>query len=641
MKRFLLMISLIWSLVCTITIAHADDEVRYSIESYVGHLQLQEDSQATFTQEITYQFQTGYHGQYVTLGSADPLPKGFKIHRHPEVEAYVDGEKREIRVEETDLEDGRQLKIYNARIVGGTVKIKVKWKIDHLLNFYKDIAELNWFPISDGDEKVAKLDFYVDGLDAKQGKLYAHTGYFNPPAQVERTATGYHIWTKDFPKNGKLELHGYWPMTEALRRNQANEINKGNGKEKFLKKEKSIEQKTFLYRTLLLKVVPIVSILLFILAFIPWIRYFISTRTRRISKGVRLYEPPQNLPPLVLAKALYQLDFERMVMSREKGQLTFNHLIQATILDLIDRGNIRLTRDENGETLTCLHYEGLADFELKFIEMIFDQESEINISEVFSKYKIDKVALKKDFRAAKSDTQRDRIRKIGNEVQSLLKKDAQQLSKGVDKEIAKLGLPSYFRDLSEKEEALSKTGCALHFWLLLILFVSMCFLSFGFGSHLSSFYFWMIVLLVVFFIPFYILVKIREEHLQSLENLDAQFEWMAFRNMIESIPNFNQAELESVVLWNRILVYATMYGQAKKVSQVLKNHQISLPYENWDTVVWLTTSSNSFLDGSTLMSYADDSYSVSSFSTNSSDGSGGFDGGGFSDGGGGGGFGAF
>ena len=641
MKRFLLMISLIWSLVCTITIAHADDEVRYSIESYVGHLQLQEDSQATFTQEITYQFQTGYHGQYVTLGSADPLPKGFKIHRHPEVEAYVDGEKREIRVEETDLEDGRQLKIYNARIVGGTVKIKVKWKIDHLLTFYKDIAELNWFPISDGDEKVAKLDFYVDGLDAKQGKLYAHTGYFNPPAQVERTATGYHIWTKDFPKNGKLELHGYWLMTEALRRDQANEINKGNGKEKFLKKEKSIEQKTFFYRTLLLKVVPIVSVLLFILAFIPWIRYFISTRTRRIAKGVRLYEPPQNLPPLVLAKALYQLDFERMVMSREKGQLKFNHLIQATMLDLIDRGNLRLTRDENGETLTCLHYEGLADFELKFIEMIFDQESEINISEVFSKYKIDKVALKKDFRAAKSDTQRDRIRKIGNDVQSLLKKDAQQLSKGVDKEIAKLGLPSYFRDLSEKEEALSKAGCALHFWLLLILFVSMCFLSFGFGSHLSSFYFWMIVLLVVFFIPFYIVVKIREEHLQSLENLDAQFEWMAFRNMIESIPNFNQAELESVVLWNRILVYATMYGQAKKVSQVLKNHQISLPYENWDTVVWLTTSSNSFLDGSTLMSYADDSYSVSSFSTNSSDGSGGFDGGGFSDGSGGGGFGAF
>ena len=641
MKRFLLLMTLVWSMFCTITMVHADDEVRYRIESYVGHLHLQEDSQATFTQEITYQFQTGYNGQYVTLGSVDPLPKGFKIHENPQVEAYVDGEKREIRVEETDLEDGRQLKIYNARIVGGTVKIKVKWKIDHLLTFYNDIAELNWFPISDGDEQVEKLDFYVDGLDAKQGKLYAHTGYLNPPAQVERTATGYHIQLRNFPKNGKLELHAYWPMTEALRRGQSNEIKKEKGKDTFLKKEKSIQQKTVIYKTLFLRVIPIVSILLFVLAFIPWIRYMISTRTRRISKGVRLYEPPQNLPPFVLAKALYQLDFEQMVIYREKGPLTVNHLIQASILDLIDRGNLRLTRDENGERLTCLHHEGLADFELKFIDIIFDQETEINISEVFSKYKINQVALKKDFRAAKTEAQRDRIRKVGSDVRSLLQKDAQQLSKGVEKEIAKLGLPSYFRDLSETEAAFSKTGCALHFWLLLILVVSMCFLSFGFGSHLSSYYFWIILCLVLLLIPFYIVVKRREDHLQSLENLDSQFQWMAFRNMIESIPNFNQAELESVVLWNRILVYATMYGQAKKVSQVLQNHQIPLPYEDWDALVWLTSSPNSFLDGSTLMSYAADSYSVSNFSINSSDGSGGFDGGGFSDGGGGGGFGAF
>lgn len=641
MKRFLLVICILCGLFCTVSPAQAEDDVQYSIESYVGHLHLQEDSQATFTQEITYDFHTGYNGQYVTLGSADPLSKGFKIHENPQVEAYVDGEKRDIRVEESDLGDGRLLKIYNSRIVGGKVTIKVVWKIDHILELYSDIAELNWFPLSDGDEDIAKLDFYVDGLDAKQGELYAHTGYFNPPAQIDRTATGYHIQLRNFPKNGKLELHAYWPMTEALRRGQSNKIKKENGKDKFLKKERSIQQKTFIYKTLFLRVVPIVSILLFVLAFIPWIRYMISTRNRRIAKGVRLYEPPQNLPPLVLAKALYQLDFEQMVIFREKGQLKFNHLIQATMLDLIDRGNLRLTRDENGERLTCLHHEGLADFELKFIDMIFDQETEINISEVFSKYKINQVALKKDFRAAKTEAQRDRIRKVGSDVQSLLKKDAQQLSKGVDKEIAKLGLPSYFRDLTEKEEAFSKTGCALHFWLLLILFVSMCFLTFGFGSHLSSFYFWIILLLVLLFIPFYIVVKIREDHLQSLENLDSQFQWMAFRNMIESIPNFNQAELESVVLWNRILVYATLYGQAKKVSQVLQNHQISLPYEDWDALVWLTSSSNTFLDGSTLMGYVDNSYSVSNFSINSSDGNGGFDGGGFSGGGGGGGFGAF
>lgn len=371
MKRFLLVLAILCGLFCTVSPAQADDEVRYSIESYVGHLHLREDNQATFTQEISYVFSTGYNGQYVTLGSVDPLPKGFKIHENPQVEAYVDGEKREIRVEESDLGDGRLLKIYNSRIVGGKVTIKVVWKIDHILELYSDIAELNWFPISDGDEDIAKLDFYVDGLDVNEGELYAHTGYFNPPAQIERTATGYHIQLRNFPKNGKLELHAYWPMTEALRRGQSNEIKKEKGKDTFLKKEKSIQQKTVIYKTLFLRVIPIVSILLFVLAFIPWIRYMISTRTRRISKGVRLYEPPQNLPPFVLAKALYQLDFEQMVIYREKGPLTVNHLIQASILDLIDRGNLRLTRDNNGGTLTCLHHEGLADFELQFIDMLF------------------------------------------------------------------------------------------------------------------------------------------------------------------------------------------------------------------------------------------------------------------------------
>ena len=96
-----------------------------------------------------------------TLGSVDPLPKGFKIHENPQVEAYVDGEKREIRVEESDLGDGRLLKIYNSRIVGGKVTIKVVWKIDHILELYSDIAELNWFPISDGDEDLSLIHIFL------------------------------------------------------------------------------------------------------------------------------------------------------------------------------------------------------------------------------------------------------------------------------------------------------------------------------------------------------------------------------------------------------------------------------------------------------------------------------------------------
>ena len=93
--------------------------------------------------------------------------------------------------------------------------------------------------------------------------------------------------------------------------------------------------------------------------------------------------------------------------------------------------------------------------------------------------KIDKSSpKKKDFRAAKIRHPTRPYSKIGNEVQSLLKKDAQQLSKGVDKEIAKLGLPSYFRDLSEKEEAFFKNRLCLTFLALTDLICEHVFLIF-------------------------------------------------------------------------------------------------------------------------------------------------------------------
>jgi len=44
------------------------DEVEYSLPSYVGHLSIHDDGNATFTQEVTYDFDSDYKGQYVTLG---------------------------------------------------------------------------------------------------------------------------------------------------------------------------------------------------------------------------------------------------------------------------------------------------------------------------------------------------------------------------------------------------------------------------------------------------------------------------------------------------------------------------------------------------------------------------------------------
>ena len=163
------------------------DEVEYSLPSYVGHLSIQDDGNATFTQEVTYDFDSDYKGQYVTLGKIG----GYSIMDDPKVSATVNGiEKTDITVEKTDSYEGVKLKVYNSGSDGDRVVLKVTWQIQHLLNLYSDIAVLNWFPISDWDKGFGQIDFTVDGLDASQGELYAHAGYFGKDSTgVERTST--------------------------------------------------------------------------------------------------------------------------------------------------------------------------------------------------------------------------------------------------------------------------------------------------------------------------------------------------------------------------------------------------------------------------------------------------------------------
>lgn len=46
--------------------------------------------------------------------------------------------------------------------------------------------------------------------------------------------------------------------------------------------------------------------------------------------------------------------------------------------------------------------------------------------------------------------------------------------------------------------------------------------------------------------------------------------------MLRDIAHLDQAELESIVLWNRLLVYATLFDYAKKVSKLMKSAIFSL-----------------------------------------------------------------
>ena len=615
-----------------------EDEVEYSLPSYVGHLSIHDDGNATFSQEVTYDFDSDYKGQYVALGKIG----GYSIMDDPKVSATVNGkEKTDITVEKTDSYDGIKLKVYNSGSDGDRVVLKVTWQIQQLLNLYSDIAVLNWFPISDWDKGFGQVDFTVDGLDASQGELYAHAGYFGKDPHVKRTATGYQVHVDNLPASGKLELHAYRPMTNTLRENnQAYLLNKTNEAD-FLKKERNIKESKEKFRHLFYVILPLVILSFVLVGIFCYLIVLYSTRTPSFPRDARLYEAPQDLAPLVLAKNVYNQSFDKTGLKEETGPLKFKHMVQATILDLIDRGYLTFRREGDSNILTRIEKEGLSSFEGSFLDMLFDGRMEIRDSEMFSRYYLDKDALDKQFKSARTSYEREAIRSQGKRVKYQFTNDGYQVAKGVEKEEFALGLPKIYRDFSAKEKTFNILGVAALVLSMMLCSLSTLFLFAAFGSGLGFYYILGLLPIAGLTVLFWFLVKRRRQRCLDATQISTYYQWHSFKNMIKSIPSFKKSELESVILWNRILVYATLYGQAKKVSDVLKRYNIHLSNPSLDEFTYSAIPFIMLNNVNYLESYVSASDTVSSFSINSNSGSGGFGGGGFSGGGGGGGGGAF
>lgn len=659
MKKGLLWLGLVLAMILTIgacDIAKAsdsDNEVSYSIPSYKGHLAIHEDGGATFTQEVTYDFSSSYNGQYVTLGSVKPLPKGFNIEENPTVTVSDKAEKittengvetvftkRQIRVESEKLKDGIKLKVYNPGAYDKVV-LKVTWQIKHMLDLYSDVAVLNWFPISDWDKSIGHVDFTVDGLDSNKGELYAHAGFFQKNPQVQRTDEGYNIQFDNFPAKGKLELHAYWPMTASLKSKNSTNIIDSSAKDKFLKQENDIVRNRKIYHIIFYGLFPGLLLVLFVIAIVLYSSVLRSTRPPRFPKDSRLYDIPQNLAPLVLAQNVYNQRFDISGLNSVTYPISFNHMVQATILDLIDRGNLSFSQSTEEPILEFVKRDGLADFELAFIEMLFDGQTQVKEKDMFSRYYINEDEIESQYKKAKNRTERDKLRSIGRNIRSLFLEDATRVTQGVENQEKKLGLPSLYRQLTPSETHLSSVANIMFISLYVLIAIGFFLLSIGFSSNLSFLYLLIFFPVITIHFIYRLQINGRVKGCLVPENSDIYYQWHSFNNMIKSIGQFNQAELQSIVLWNRILVYATLYGQAKKVSDVLKRYNIHLSNPSLDAFTYSPVSFAMLHNSTALQSYVSASDTVSNFSINSSSGSGGFSGGGFSGGGGGGGGGAF
>ena len=300
---------------------------------------------------------------------------------------------------------------------------------------------------------------------------------------------------------------------------------------------------------------------------------------------------------------------------------------------MIDRGNVSIISNGDEVRLKVVKEKGLASFEKDCLNLTFSGREEVLVSDLFADYQVS-TSL---YQGAKAADEK-RIQKTGRKLKSSFEQALKQMQDGVRKRVSSLQLPDYYRPLSNGEKILRLMigGSTLlpafvgFGWFLYSLdahgYLSLPLPILGFVSlMLAAVYYWTTRF------------DTRDGVLNE-EGLEAYYLWTSFENMLRDIAHLDKAELESIVLWNRLLVYATLFGYADKVSHLMKFYQIQV--ENPDINLYVAYGWHSMFYHSTaqMSHYASIANTASTYSVSSGSGS---SGGGFSGGGGGGSIGAF
>ncbi len=612
------------------------DGPSYEIQSYRGTLILETWDDATYEEELLYHFTTSYNGQYVTLGSAGKMPQGFEIVTPPLVE--VEGRTLSQEPEVQNLGDGYQVKIYNGGSAGDTVKVKVTWQLKNLLYVHRDILLLNWKPISDGDQGVGEVELMVIpkfASEVSKSELNIHTSYMGPDASIKKEGANYIASLKNLKRKEGVEIYAYWLKSDVASFGESDRDTGLMEEDNYHRTQAGIVQKRTWVRLFMKVLLPILVLLFLLLAIYYRHRFMQSvTSTKVFPKNSRLYEIPNNVAPLLMASIVYSTELDEISPTKKhaRGAFKFDQLVQATLLDLIDRKNIICEQYDTHTVLTIQNEDTLDEFEREFLRLAFGTQKTCRTDDLFSDYEISdslyKYASKKD---------QDEIRERGKQAQNRIDAAISRVAQAVQQKIQTFTLPSYYRPLEAGEESAGRKS----------LFFGWAAWSIALVAGLVAYFVlnWLSIFCVMYVLVMWILPATfqgkfslyQRDGVPTELGAEQRYYWDSFRNMLRDIAHLEEAEIQSLVLWNRLLVYATLFGFADQVSKVMKLRQIHLENPSMDAYVYTPFRSNLIHSSRLLSNYGTTATTASHFTVSS----GGSSGGGFSGGGGGGGFGAF
>lgn len=554
---------------------------KFTVKNYDVTVDIKKDGNADLTQKIVYDFQGDYHGVYYNQdlkgikGASDPV---VTYNNGAGAKTLVNNDSNQndtVKVTRTD--NSMDMKVYHA-VDSEMVTYTYKYQLYGVITNYLDTAELNWKIIGNGwdnDLNNIKLTLNFPEKNITQLQAWTH-GPLAGHTEVDKE-NGQVVMTLDeLPANQSVESHVIFPTTVTA--DNKNVVNK-KAKARILAAEKSKaeaanarrqREKNFYW--IMMAIAGVVIVIIYLYQFIklhknPGQKHQIPTPLHHF------FDEPEFIP-----------SFTEVILDRQSK--ANSNSLTADLLNEV--GYRRMKIDKIGK-----------DYQITAL---------VPPTNEFFKYLIEKIG------DGKSVCLKD-IRKFarGNDDKMTKKFDkwAKDAAKGREK----------YLDLSNMNlvDSFKSSTIAVDIVLGIMLMISLILSS---KVLLSSAI--LVVIGLVAWIPYAIIKKkitpytdLGEEKVNKIR---------AFKRMLEDIDDIKMAEVGDIILWERFLPYAVIFGVSDKVIKALKVN-FGADVVNNSAIAYYYISSSSFLNSNTGFQTAFTGAISAGGSSSISGGSGGFSGG--------------
>jgi uncharacterized membrane protein len=508
--------------------------VDYSLTNAHVDLEVQDNGLLLVGEEIDYHFDSSANGVYRDI----PLKKGQSIEN---LEVYVEGAYYDYEIIHQGSQERVKVYLYRdaaktKKITSGTdIQLYLEYYVPKAVRVYNDVGEIQYKVW--GDEWDEDVDHFSATITFPESKELEY--WINPPSSDAESNWEDNILfiTSDGVSSGHyVEARALIPLSEfSDDAPYAQHINK-NAKDEIENIQKDAEnQQGFLNN-----VGSAMNYLLALVVAVPLAIYFKFGREPKTDyQGIYEHEPPTKDPP-AFVNALMES------MSKDVGDIN-EEAFQATIMDLINRGNLGVDSEEDTEFtkstfVTVKNTEGLKRFENELIGILKAYELDGRIS--FS-YMQD---------CLRSESQARSFQDRYNKWCDNFKKD--YLPDNV--------LAEYFDNTGSDYLMYSGIG-AIVLGILLVGFS----MFFDFKGDFITMIIGVIMGIIgigSFMVPSGIPGK------YTLKGKLYAEKWSKFKEFLEDYSLIKEHPPESIAIWNEYLVYATALGVADEAYKNMKMH---------------------------------------------------------------------